>query len=1470
MRYASNNLKRTALFLFILITLMSGVALSDFLWVRAKASTSGIKPKPPMLAAMQSPAASQTIILYQNNFEAPNVPLQANCATLDARGINSLYGTSQGTFEQVNTVEGVLLKSPQYSDPSGIGGNYAIGMLANVQDDMLALTFDTQGKAYLNVAMDISGLDVPGCGGPFGVAAPQYRLTLVNSPNGVFNFPVSSGTILSQQDVTGIAPPNQYTTNWSHQVVSLSTTGATDGKVTLVWDLRQSGYAVFDNLIVAASDTAGDVGPTPTSCSSATTLGLVGYWPGDGNANDIVGHNNGTASASVSYEAAEAAQGFRFNPSAPTTSLVHVPNATILQPAGVTVDVWVKATAPGAYKYILSKSDDYCSASYGLYTGGAGGLQFYVKTSPGCSGSLGLSPDAGSIWDGNFHHVVGSYDGNFVRLYVDGVQIGNGTATSGPIQYDSTFQNGDLLIGNFVLDPGTYFAWPGVIDEVGVYNRALSASEIQSVFNAGNAGQCNVALPTPTPTPTPIPTPACNSVETFYSGAPLQRPVDLAFAANGDLYVSDIGAAADCSTQDGKVVVISPNRSTRTAIAGNQLQDPFGIALGTGGTWGTDLYIADENSFSCNGGVFRVNASGGISTLASGSPFAGDIGDPNGLAFGPGGAFGTELYVADYSTQGGGTGNGGSGVIYRVDSTGTRVPFVYGAPLIDPANLAFGPGGAFGNNLYVADFGDIGGTGYIWTVDPSGHITQFAGGGGAPFVDPVKIAFGPGGCFGTDLYVLDSGAHKIFRVDSSGNISTYLDGITQWGYLGGLAFNGDTLYFTRNTEIDRIRCCASPPPTPTPTPVPTITGGLPPDGGILGPGDPTNPGHVSTTVTGTGQPGCTIQLTVTDPHETGGNNNRTLSTTVDAAGNWAIPLTLDDCDPVIDIVEVCGGAPGTPVHRHIYVDGTPPRFTNGGPADGTTFVGGGGTATIILDGSASDPNTYHCVGTCGGGLSYQWVLIGGGAGGIDLVLGGGGAAGTLTGGGSGLSIDLPPGDYDIEVTVTDAAGNRLVKHCHRHVCQPLTITGGLPGDGGIYGPGDGGTPGKVTRVVKGTGNPGCRVQVAVTDTHHPQLADNNKTYTVPVDNSGHWALPLTLDDCDPVVTVTEVCDGVSDGGDIIRQHVYVDGTPPTVGLADGSIYAGTDGLGGISLDAAASDADSEVPGDALGYKWYSIGGDGTRTPLCTANCPAVFNLSKGVGAYDFEVVVTDRAGNQVNKRCQRIVQKRPTSLTCPGANVPYGTMVTLTGTLVDTLLANNPALATKPLTFKVSGQPVPATFEAWLPPGTYTVGTSFAGDDLYQASTCNCALTVQTTPGKITGGGSIDQSVRNFGFVVQTRSAGGGSLSFTGSLEFQDKAKGINLHATAITAIAIAPDRVHGAFAGTATVNGVSGYTFTVYLEDNGEPGAGADKFLIQISGPNGFAYNSANENIAPDTDPLRARVGILDQGGNIQVHKAN
>src|SRR5262245_13574187 len=69
------------------------------------------------------PAFGQTIVLYQNNFEMPNVPLVKDCGdALDQRGIQFLYGTPGITFQQQFTVEVVLIKDPVYTNPPpGIG-----------------------------------------------------------------------------------------------------------------------------------------------------------------------------------------------------------------------------------------------------------------------------------------------------------------------------------------------------------------------------------------------------------------------------------------------------------------------------------------------------------------------------------------------------------------------------------------------------------------------------------------------------------------------------------------------------------------------------------------------------------------------------------------------------------------------------------------------------------------------------------------------------------------------------------------------------------------------------------------------------------------------------------------------------------------------------------------------------------------------------------------------------------------------------------------------------------------------------------------------------------------------------------------------------------------------------------------------------------------------------------------------------
>src|SRR5204862_199198 len=119
---------------------------------------------------------------------------------------------------------------------------------------------------------------------------------------------------------------------------------------------------------------------------------------------------------------------------------VRVPNSPTLEPATVTVEAWVRHLGypgqlggPGApaqpVSYIVAKGGAWASsaASYALYS--IGGVCFYISTSSGYH----RSPDAGpGIWDGEWHYVVGTYDGSAVRLFVDGSEVGHGTPITEP------------------------------------------------------------------------------------------------------------------------------------------------------------------------------------------------------------------------------------------------------------------------------------------------------------------------------------------------------------------------------------------------------------------------------------------------------------------------------------------------------------------------------------------------------------------------------------------------------------------------------------------------------------------------------------------------------------------------------------------------------------------------------------------------------------------------------------------------------------------------------------------------------------------------------------------------------------------------------------------------------------------------------------------------------------------------------
>jgi hypothetical protein len=76
-----------------------------------------------------------------------------------------LASSAVGTIE-VKTIEPVVHEDTQGldHDPEGTGGTLSLGMLSTARDERLALTFDRQGRPYVDVGLDPSSIDVSGEG----------------------------------------------------------------------------------------------------------------------------------------------------------------------------------------------------------------------------------------------------------------------------------------------------------------------------------------------------------------------------------------------------------------------------------------------------------------------------------------------------------------------------------------------------------------------------------------------------------------------------------------------------------------------------------------------------------------------------------------------------------------------------------------------------------------------------------------------------------------------------------------------------------------------------------------------------------------------------------------------------------------------------------------------------------------------------------------------------------------------------------------------------------------------------------------------------------------------------------------------------------------------------------------------------------------------------------------------------------
>lgn len=219
--------------------------------------------------------------------------------------------------------------------------------------------------------------------------------------------------------------------------------------------------------------------------------GLISWWPGDGNAGDIVGINHGTLQNGVTFAPGVVGQAFSFDG---VDDFVQAPDSPNLRPTRITVDAWV---FPQTF---ASHSDVFVARDGG--TAGTRSWNFQAHHdgfAPACLNKPAFSMfiDGSNVFAcgtttlplNQWSHLAATFDGSTIRIYVNGVLEGQSAAVG----------NLDAAVGTSLTIGalgGAFDFFKGLVDEVEVFSRALNASEITAIFTAGSAGKCKAIIQT--------------------------------------------------------------------------------------------------------------------------------------------------------------------------------------------------------------------------------------------------------------------------------------------------------------------------------------------------------------------------------------------------------------------------------------------------------------------------------------------------------------------------------------------------------------------------------------------------------------------------------------------------------------------------------------------------------------------------------------------------------------------------------------------------------------------------------------------------------------------------------------------------------------------------------------------------------------------------------------------------------------
>jgi hypothetical protein len=216
--------------------------------------------------------------------------------------------------------------------------------------------------------------------------------------------------------------------------------------------------------------------------------GLVAWWRADGNARDSAGRNNGMLQGGVDFAPGIYGRAFHFDTPNAAVKIAASPSLNVGTDGGFTIECWVEPSSLSHLNPIVEWNTGKGSWGVHFYIGVGAPDNLYANIVDSGHQWHTLQTRGGIVTTNGFQHVALTYNeaNGIAKLYHNGALVLEQRV--GKFKPQTT---DDLYLGRRPPTGGETYTFAGLMDEVSIYSRALTSSEIAAIYKAGKAREKN-------------------------------------------------------------------------------------------------------------------------------------------------------------------------------------------------------------------------------------------------------------------------------------------------------------------------------------------------------------------------------------------------------------------------------------------------------------------------------------------------------------------------------------------------------------------------------------------------------------------------------------------------------------------------------------------------------------------------------------------------------------------------------------------------------------------------------------------------------------------------------------------------------------------------------------------------------------------------------------------------------------------